>query len=205
MADESLAALRRLAPTREPDERCDLCGAAIPDEHRHVFDLQTRDVACACRACSLLFEGQASARHRLVPNRVLSLAGFQLADEEWDELQIPVNLAFFVRSSAAERVQALYPSPAGPTESALSLDAWRDLEAANPVLRTLEPDVEALLVNRVGDAREHLVTGVDECYRLVGLVRGGWRGLSGGSEVWKTIAAFFDGLRARATVVDHGG
>jgi hypothetical protein len=205
MADEPLAALRRLTPTREPDEVCDLCGTPIPDEHRHVFDFHAGAVACACQACSLLFEGKASARHRLIPNRVLRLSDFQLDDEQWDEFQVPVNLAMFVHSSSAGRLKALYPSPAGAMESALSLEAWRDLEAANPVLRTLEPDVEALLVNRVGEARDHLVVGIDECYRLVGLVRSGWRGLSGGSEVWKTIAAFFDDLRRRARVVGDGG
>ena len=44
----------------------------------------------------------------------------------------------------------------GPTESLLELDAWQALEAANPVLAQMEPDVEALLVNRARGARRPL-------------------------------------------------
>ena len=49
-------------------------------------------------------------------------------------------------NSALDRVAAFYPGPAGATESELALDRWADVVAANPVLETLEPDVEALLV-----------------------------------------------------------
>jgi hypothetical protein len=199
MAADPLAGLKGLARPREPEERCELCGAPIPSEHRHLMEAETRTLACSCRACSLLFEGRAG-RYRLVPTRILLLPDFEMSDAQWDELLVPVNLAFFVRSSAEGRVTALYPSPAGATESHLELDTWRELEAANPVLAELEPDVEALLVNRVGAARSHLVVPIDECYRLVGIVRMGWRGLSGGSEVWRSIASFFDELRARAKV-----
>jgi hypothetical protein len=43
---------------------------------------------------------------------------------------------------------ALYPSPAGATESLLSLDSWGDIVSGNPVLD--DADVEALFVNRIG-------------------------------------------------------
>ena len=56
---------------------------------------------------------------------------------------------------------------------------------------TLEPDVEALLVNRIGEARECYRVGIDECYKLVGLIRTHWRGLSGGQAVWDEIGRFF--------------
>ena len=36
----------------------------------------------------------------------------------------------------------------GATESLLGLEAWTALEEANPVLREMAPDTEALLVNR---------------------------------------------------------
>jgi hypothetical protein len=66
--------------------------------------------------------------------------------------------------------------------------------------------VEALLVNRVGHTRgfsapEYYVLPIDECYKLVGLIRGNWRGLSGGTEVWQKIGQFFDSLKRRATVM----
>jgi hypothetical protein len=116
-------------------------------------------------------------------------------------------MAFFLHSSPAERVMAYYPSPMGPTESQLDLAAWAELAAANPILRSLVPDVEALLVNRVRGARQHWIVPIDECYALVGLIRGRWRGLTGGAELWQEIAKHFDRLdrRSRVTSRDHQG
>jgi hypothetical protein len=76
----------------------------------------------------------------------------------------------------------------------------------NPVLSQLQPDIEALLVNRVGHAHdlsaaEYYIAPIDECYRLVGLIRTNWKGLSGGSEVWVEIGRFFSELRSRAEIV----
>jgi hypothetical protein len=147
---------------------------AIPEEHAHLLDLRTDALVCACRACALL-----GSRFRPVPARVRSLPGLRISDEQWEALQVPVGLAFFTRSTRRGRVVARYPSPAGPTESQLDLAAWAELEAANPGLREIEPDVEALLVNRVGTAGDSLVVSIDRCYELVALVRMHWRGLSG--------------------------
>ena len=89
---------------------------------------------------------------------------------------------------------AFYPSPAGPTESLLELEAWTELEAANPVLGTMQPDVEALLVSHARDMNEHWLVPVDDCYELVGLIRSRWRGFGGGEEVWAAIDHFFEDL-----------
>lgn len=94
----------------------------------------------------------------------------------------------------------MYPSPAGATESLLALDAWNDVADKNPVLKKMRPDVEALLVNRVGDYREYFIAPIDECYRLVGLIRLSWRGLSGGADVWREIDCFFEALKSRSAV-----
>ena len=83
-----------------------------------------------------------------MPDRRLTIADFAMDDVAWEELRLPVEMAFFFHNSAEGRVMAYYPSPMGPTESLLELDAWSALEEANPVLRTMAPDVEALLVNR---------------------------------------------------------
>jgi hypothetical protein len=107
-------------------------------------------------------------------------------------------MAFFFRHSGEGRVVAYYPSPMGPTESQLGLEAWEALEAANPVLGTLTPDVEALLVNRSLGARQHWIVPIDDCYGLVGLIRTTWRGFTGGAEVWQAIRRRFEELDRRA-------
>ena len=197
-----LAALaRRSTVEREAaQERCELCGAAIPAEHRHLLDVARRELMCACRPCSILFASKAAGagHYRLVGDRRLRVDDLELDDAAWEELRLPVEMAFFFRSSAAGRVQAFYPSPMGPTESLLELRAWEELESANPVLGEMEPDVEALLVNRVRGARGHWIVPIDDCYALVGLIRTRWRGLTGGAEVWGEIARFFDELDRRA-------
>jgi hypothetical protein len=181
-------------------EQCELCKEPIPPDHRHLLDLRSGDLMCACQACKILFDRkEAGAGHyRLVPDRRLRIEDFRLDDESWAALEIPVDMAFFFNSTQAERVSAFYPSPAGPTESLLRFDAWKDLEEANPILLSLEPDVEALLVNRARGARQYFIVPIDDPYRLVALIRGRWRGLTGGQEVWEEIEGFFAGLEQGA-------
>jgi hypothetical protein len=194
------AAEQRQAPPEPEPERCDLCSAPIPPEHRHLIDLESRELRCTCQPCRILFEGDAAGggHYRLVPERRLRLDDFAMDEVRWAELRIPVDMAFFFRHSGEGRVVAFYPSPAGPTESLLELDAWEELERDNPVLRELEPDVEALLVNRARGAAQHLIVPIDDPYRLVALIRTRWRGFTGGSEVWEEIDAFFTDLAERA-------
>jgi hypothetical protein len=195
----ALASIRRFLRPTVVRERCALCEASLAPEHPHLVELGTRRLLCACDACGLLFSGPGTTRYRRVPGRVRALPDFRLEDAAWEALQLPINLAFFVRSTPAGRVIALYPSPAGATESVVAAGAWEDLAADNPVLREFEPDVEGLLVNRVGATRETYRVGIDECYRLVGVIRSHWRGLSGGATAWGEIARFFDDLRARSS------
>jgi hypothetical protein len=180
--------------------QCDLCSAPLAADHRHLLDLSARRLACACRACAILFaDSAAGGRHyRLVPDRVSRLTDIDLDDAAWAALAIPVDMAFFFLDGAAGRIVALYPSPAGATESRLPLAAWDGLAARNPVLAQLEPDVEAFLVDRTRGAREYWLLPVDVCYALVGLIRTHWKGLAGGEDVWREIDRFFAELRARA-------
>jgi Family of unknown function (DUF5947) len=194
------------APPEAPDT-CDLCAEPLPERHRHLLDLESRKLLCACRACVVLFDREAAGggHFRLLPEERRLLEGFELDDALWNELLIPVDMAFFFRESTADRVVALYPSPMGATESLLELGAWDAIEAANPVLREMRPDVEALLVNRARGAREHWLVPLDVCFDLVGLMRRRWKGLGGGEEVWEALDGFFGELRRQATVVPRAG
>lgn len=209
-ADSRLGRLIRAAgtaaaPREEPV--CELCSVEVPEEHRHLLDLERDRLRCVCRPCSLLFDPEAAggARYRLVPDRHRRVEGFRLDDRRWDDLAIPVGLAYFFRSSREDRVRAFYPGAMGAAESLLGLEAWDGLEAENPVLRDLEPDVEALLVRRMGAARSHWLVPIDACYRLVAVLRTRWRGLSGGSEVWGAVEELFEDLERRARTVDRHG
>lgn len=181
------------------EERCDLCGEPVEPAHRHLVDVDTRRLLCACRPCALLFDRPAAGggHLRLVPTARTRLDGFVLDEAGWAALRIPVEIAFFLRSSAAGRVVALYPSPMGTTESLLELEAWDELERANPLLRELEPDVEALLVCRAHGLREQWRVPIDDCYELSGIVRTHWRGFGGGEELWHALEHFFEDLRRR--------
>lgn len=204
-----LQALRQFTQERKPAsarpalERCELCSEAIAPKHRHLLDLTMRTVICACNACSLLFgrEGAAGGKYRLMPQRSLFLPDFHMTDEQWDALMIPVNMVYIFRNSTAGQVTAFYPSPAGATESLLDLENWEVLVANNPILNDLEPDVEALLINRVKNERQYYIVPIDACYQLVGMMRISWRGLSGGEEVWKSIGDYFADMRAKCQTV----
>jgi hypothetical protein len=203
--DSAFAALRQFARKRKVAERCEMCALELNAEHEHLVEPVNRKLICACQACAILFEAQSGAKYKRVPREVLFLREFQLSDAQWDGLMVPIEMAFFFRSSPQEKMIALYPSPAGPTESLLSLDTWADIVQMNPVLEKMQADVTALLVNRVGHVRgaapaEYFLVPIDECYKLVGLIRTHWRGLSGGTEVWREIGGFFSGLKKRAGV-----
>ncbi len=72
--------------------------------------------------------------------------------------------------------------------------------AANPLIASLEPDVEALLLFRKKDAEpQSYLVPIDACYELVGLIRKSWKGFDGGEEAWNNIGQFFDDIHARST------
>jgi hypothetical protein len=209
-----IAGLRRFltAPEAPPvPERCDLCAAAIPEDHAHLVRPGERALRCACRPCALLFaedrvgvDGAFVAGYRTVPDRYRRDPDFTLTDAAWDALQIPVSTAFFLLDSTRDRVLACYPSPAGAAESELDLAHFDDGVGATRLAAMLAPDVEALLVRRPRDApAECYLVPVDACYRLVGLVRGTWKGFDGGAAAWAAIDGFFDDVRATARELER--
>jgi len=196
-ADASaLAVLARITGNRPPPvsgERCEMCAEPIADQHSHVVALASRSLMCTCRGCYLLFtDHQARLRYRAVPDRYLSFPDVELAQSDWDALEIPVGLAFFFYNSELARTVAFYPGPAGATESELPLGAWDELVAANPQLGGLAPDVEALVVRAPGGDRlgfECVLVPVDFCYQMVGELRRVWRGFDGGQDARNVIDA----------------
>jgi uncharacterized protein DUF5947 len=175
----------------EPTEVCEMCALPLPPNHQHLLELEKRLVKCACEACAILFDGNVRQRYKRIPRDVARVSDFAMDDQEWDSLLIPINLAFFVHSSAAKRMIAEYPSPGGAMESSLDLDYWDVIVERNPALRKFEPDVEALLVNRIASPPRYYRAPIDLCFRLVGIIRKHWHGLSGGTEVWSEIDKFF--------------
>ena len=211
--DQALNVLRRFRDTLRPASRavehCELCSAELRPDHPHLVELASRQLVCACEACAMLFDSLERSKYKRVPRRIEFLSGFAISDAQWDSLCIPINLAFFLRSSIEGRTIALYPSPAGAVESSLTLEAWNTIIDRNPLLQHLQSDVEALLVNRFGrpgesELAEYYIAPIDECYKLVGLIRANWKGLSGGTEVWTEVAHFFDRLRANSETESAG-
>ena len=202
-SDNALLRLRQFARKRSPAERCELCSRELYAGHEHLVEPDSHKLLCACDACAILFEAQFRAKYKRVPRSARFLEDFRLTDAQWDSLRIPIELAFFFHSSPRARVIACYPSPAGAIESLLPLDTWEDIVEANLVLRGIKADVVALLANRVGTGRgangdEYYLAPIDKCYELVGLIRAHWRGLSGGTEVWREVTAFFSGLKKQS-------
>jgi uncharacterized protein DUF5947 len=200
---EEFAALRALLkkkPPAPPGEQCDFCAIPLGGAHGHLIDLQARRILCACRPCYLVMEpaGAARGRYKAVPTRYVEIEALALGDADWEALQIPISLAFFFSNSVEEKMVAFYPGPAGATESLLPLETWSAIAARDPVLGTLAPDVEAVLIHRRNEGTRAFIVPIDAAYELVGLIRTSWRGFAGGEEAWRRIDAFFETLRARA-------
>ncbi len=179
--------------------QCELCAEPIAGNHRHLADIEQRRLLCACPACAILFDRtEVGGRYRLVPRRYQSLDSASMESGWWDRLQLPVDIAFLLVSSKTGAPVASYPGPMGTTESEVPLPAWSELASANPVVATLLPDVEAVLVRRTRGARDYWLVPVDECYTLAGIMRSTWQGISGGDEMRGAVDAFFKKLASHA-------
>ncbi|MCX4638776.1 hypothetical protein HEP86_37745 [Streptomyces sp. RPA4-5] len=194
--------LRRFrAPVPAAPERCELCAVVLAEHnHRHLVDTARRALACACTPCALLFDrpGAGTGQFRTVPDRYFVDPGHTLDDTAWDRLQIPVGVAFFLRTAEPDRLAALYPSPAGATESELDPSTWQTVLSASRLAALLRPDVEALLLRRAEGRIDCYLVPVDICYELVGRMRLLWQGFDGGAEARAALADFFTKVARRA-------
>ena len=200
--------VRRYGRRESRAEHCALCGQSLSDVHPHLLELPARKLICSCEACAVLFSARGDLKYRAIPRHAFLLEYFEMTDAQWESLLIPIGLAFFFRNSDANRVVCIYPGPGGATESLLPLEFWDEIVQRNHVLAGMEPDVEALLVNRLGavrgfEASQCYLLPIDQCYRLVGLMRTHWRGLSGGNEVWERLQQFFAGLREQTNAQEE--
>jgi uncharacterized protein DUF5947 len=201
---QMVSGLRGLARPRNgtaavdaPDtERCDLCGITIPDDHRHLLALVERRIVCSCEACWAMRAGEGD--YRPTGNRTLWLPDLDVPDDLWASFQIPIGLAFFMHSTVTSCVVAMYPSPAGATESELHFETWRRMLQLNPALEQLEPDIEGLIVNRLSEPAVYAIAPIDRCYALTGAIKLTWEGISGGTGVGEAVSRFFDDLRREA-------
>jgi hypothetical protein len=184
------------AAADEAAERCDLCGLPIPEDHRHLLALVERRIVCSCEACWAMRAGEGD--YRPTGNRTVWLPDLEVPDDLWASFQIPIGLAFFMHSTVTACVVAMYPSPAGATESELHFDTWRRMVELNPVLDDLEPDIEGLIVNRLTEPPVYAIAPIDRCYALTGAIKLTWEGISGGTGVGEAVSRFFDELRREA-------
>lgn len=193
-------------PKPQPGEACEMCGTPVAPEHGHVVNIDTRELMCTCRPCYLLFtkEGAGQGKYRVVPDRYLVDPYFRMDKSQWEQIQIPVSMAFFFFNSSEDRFVAFYPSPAGATESLLDLASWQEVLAENTAFEGILPDVEALIVKQEDERFECYLVPIDSAYELTAIVRMNWKGFSGGQEVWEKIEAYFSGLRDRSAVVGFG-
>lgn len=175
---------------------CDLCGVGISDEHRHLLHLVERRIVCSCEPCWAMRAGEGD--YRPTGTRTVWLPGLDIPDDLWAAFQIPIGLAFFMHSTVTECVVAMYPSPAGATESELHFEAWQRMCERNPVLADLESDIEGLIVNRLADPPVYAIAPIDQCYALTGAIKATWEGISGGAGVEHAVSDFFVRLEARA-------
>ncbi len=180
-------------------EFCDLCGLVIPEEHRHLLHLVERRIICSCEACWAMRAGEGD--YRPVGNRTVWLPDLQIPDDVWASFQIPIGLAFFMQSTVTSCVVAMYPSPAGATESELHFDSWARMCEINPVLSNLESDIEGLIVNRLTDPPMYAIAPIDQCYALTGAIKATWEGISGGTGVDHAVTRFFETLQIKAGVL----
>jgi Family of unknown function (DUF5947) len=179
------------------DERCELCALPLADEHAHLFERERRTIVCACAACAMLFSTIEAARYGRIRPSVRRFAGLVIDDATWSALGIPVGLAFLTRTASGD-VLAAYPGPGGGTTSMVDRDAWSAVVTRYPALNELEPDLEAWLINRLAAEPQHYRVSVDHCYRLAGLMRSRWKGISGGPDVAAAIVEFFRTMEEQA-------
>jgi hypothetical protein len=152
---------------------------------------------CACEACWALYSGDAEYRPTGC-GRCGWINASTVTPRRGRAFQIPIGLAFFMRSTVTGGVVAFYPSPAGATESELSLDVLGRAGRAQPVLEHLDPMPRRSSSTAPPSPTSTRSLPIDDCYALVGLIKSRWEGISGGAAIEQAVPEFFEAIRARS-------
>ena len=195
-----------------PAARCDRCGVGLlPDpRHAHLFSYSRRSLLCACAACSAPYrEGvigkERSPAYRLVPSRVERIDALSLTQADWEELGIPVQIAFLLKNQRENG----WRLGRGRGPSRLS-QPGREYGIGHPAGGVDPPLVQLLSARATRAGRRsparrqaprqarYFRAPIDECYRLAGLLRSHWEGFAGGPRVGAAVDDFFAELASRA-------
>lgn len=189
----------RPGPVDLDGERCDLCAAPVTEDHPHLLEVDGPAVRCACRACAILFDRTAAGNGllRRIPDRRWHLPDTVDDADTWMALGVPVQLAYLVVHDDGGATLH-YPGPAGTTHADVGDLAWADFVRHHPCLGGIEPHVEAVLVREQQRRRSSYLVPVDDCFRLIALMRRSWTGFTGGDAVWAAVDEWFEELASRA-------
>jgi len=183
---------------RQEMKHCDVCGLPAESHTSYLVHPASRRLILCCDNCSRNLLAGGSRKYRPVPSRVECLPEFSMTDAQWNSLNLPIHLAFFYYSTPDRGVWLVYPDSSGPNETRLPPAKWEELAAANGILRQFQPDVEGLLINRVGRIRRYFRAPIDECFKLTAIVRDNWTGVTGGVDLWRKIEWCFAHWRGSA-------
>ena len=187
--------LRRFAKARAPVERCDLCGLEIGPDHDHLIDPAERRLVCACGACAVLFSAQAGTKFKRVPQDVTRT---RRADDQRLRSGRRSGCRSIWRSSTTARRRDGW-WPATPVRRARRSPCWssrpgRKSSASIPSSPACSPTSRRCWSTACAAARTRtacFLVPIDQCFRLVGIIRMQWKGFTGGTAVWEEIDGFF--------------
>ena len=187
-------AVQPSAPAQPSAEKCELCATEVPAEHGHVADLERCDPGV--HVPGLLpavhpARARAAAATGRCPTGTWPIPAAALGAAEWDALQIPVGLAFFLPQLDLGPGRRLLSEPGrGHRVRARPGRVGSGWPRSTRCSARRTPDVEAALICRTDSGVEYFLVPIDVCYELVGRMRLHWRGFDGGAEARASIADF---------------
>src|SRR5262249_8005707 len=75
------AMLRQMAQLKSETDECEFCSLPLQAAHRHLLEIATRKIICACDACALRFDNVVG-RWKLIPRDARGLPGFHLTEAD---------------------------------------------------------------------------------------------------------------------------